>query len=97
MGISPLTTDELDLAKVAPSFAEHAPLWYYVLREASLRADGRRLGPVGGRIVAEVLIGLLEGDPFSYLRVEPGWRPTLPSDRPGEFTMPDLLRFAGAA
>jgi hypothetical protein len=97
MGIAELTADELDLGEVAPSFAEHAPLWYYVLRESRLRAAGRRLGPVGARIVAEVLIGLLKGDPLSYLRVEPGWRPTLPAETAGDFTMGDLIRLAGAA
>jgi hypothetical protein len=34
-----------------------------------------RLGPVGGRIVAETLIGLLWADGQSYLRQDPGWRP----------------------
>ena len=97
MGIEPLSARELDLESVAPSFAEHAPLWYYVLREAGVRCDGRRLGPVGGRIVAEVLIGLLAGDPLSYLNVAPGWRPELRGARRGDFSMPDLIRFAGAA
>jgi hypothetical protein len=98
MGITPLSDEELALGDVAPSFVGHAPLWYYVLREASIRADGRRLGPVGGRIVAEVLIGLVKGDPLSYLRVQPGWRPELGSQTtPGDFTMADVVRVAGAA
>lgn len=97
MGIEPLSARELDLDDVAPSFAEHAPLWYYVLRESRVRCDGRRLGPVGGRIVAEVLIGLLCGDPLSYLSVAPGWTPELRGARRGRFTMGDLIRFAGAA
>jgi hypothetical protein len=97
MGIPPLSARELDLDGVAPSFAADAPLWYYILRESSLRSDGRRLGPVGGRIVAEVLIGLLAGDPLSYLRVAPGWRPELRGARRGDFTISDLIRFAGAA
>jgi Animal haem peroxidase len=96
MNIPPLSAAELDLANVAPSFVGHAPLWYYILREAKIRCDGRRLGPVGGRIVAEVLIGLLNGDPLSYLRVEPGWKPTLATTN-GDFAMPDLIRAAGAA
>lgn len=96
MGVTPLTPEELAVADVAPSFVGHSPLWYYVLREAKVRCDGRRLGPVGGRIVAEVLIGLLWGDPLSYLRVDPGWQPTL-GQTPGQFAMPDLIRFAGAA
>ncbi len=58
-----------------------------------------RLGPVGGRIVAEVLIGLLEGDPSGFLERQPGWRPgsdavSLPAARRGAFTLADLLRVA---
>lgn len=34
-----------------------------------------RLGPVGGRIVGEVFVGLLFGDSHSYLRQYPGWKP----------------------
>jgi len=73
------------------------PLWYYVLREAERLGGGARLGPTGGRIVAEVLVGLLKGDPTSFLRVAPRWRPELPAGEPGRFTMADLLRFAGVA
>ena len=73
------------------------PLWFYLLREAEVLGKGRRLGPTGGRMVAEVLVGLLKGDPSSYLRQEPAWRPELPSAEPGRFTMVDLLRFAGVA
>ena len=70
------------------------PLWFYVLREAEVRADGLTLGPVGGRIVAEVLVGLIESDPGSFLVQEPRWRPTLTSAGAG-FRMVDFLRFAG--
>jgi hypothetical protein len=49
---------------------------------------------VGGRIVAEVLIGLLQSDPGSYLATQPRWQPTLPS-RDGTFRMTDFLTFAG--
>jgi hypothetical protein len=76
-------------------FDAETPLWFYILKEAELRADGRRLGPVGGRIVAEVFIGLLEGDHMSYLQQDPGWRPTLGHDQ--DFKVADLLRFAGVA
>ena len=58
---------------------------------------GLRLGPTGGRIVAEVLVGLLKGDPTSFLRLPPAWKPELPAAQPGRFTMADLLRFAGVA
>jgi hypothetical protein len=73
------------------------PLWYYILREAEVDNGGLRLGPVGATIVAEVLVGLLSADPSSYLRLEPGWKPELPSAVPGTFTIVDLLRFAGVA
>jgi hypothetical protein len=70
------------------------PLWYYVLREAELRGGGGlHLGPVGGRIVAEVLTGLLEGDPNSYLRSWPAWKPDLPTAHDDTFTMADLVEF----
>jgi hypothetical protein len=95
MGIPPLSEGELDLGDVAPAYVGTAPRWYYVLRESGVRAQGRRLGPVGARIVSEVLIGLAWGDPLSYLRVEPNWTPTL-GPTPGHFSMPDLIRFTGA-
>ena len=53
------------------------------------------LGPVGGRIVAEVLLGLMAHDPLSYLSVEPNWKPLdALLDEDGEFDMPQLIRFA---
>ena len=80
---------------------DRTPLWFYVLREAQIVGDGERLGPVGGRIVAEVMLGLLEGDPASYLAQDADWRPFLPTIDPArrheDFQMTDLLRFAGVA
>ena len=61
-------------------FGRSTPLWYYILAEAKLATDGLTLGPVGGRIVAETLIGLLRADPSSYLRVNPRFRPFLGTD-----------------
>lgn len=77
--------------------AGDTPLWFYLLREAERLEGGLHLGPTGARIVAEVLVGLLKGDPTSFLRVAPAWKPELPSAQPGRFTMADLLRFAGVA
>lgn len=92
MGLKPLP--ESDLAELKPlGLHNRTPLWYYILREADVMADARRLGPVGGRIVGEVMIGLLEGDPTSYLRQEPDWTPDFGDN--GVFTMADLLRRAG--
>ncbi len=64
-----------------------------MLREARVKAAGEHLGPIGGRIVAEVLVGLLEGDPQSYLRQSPSWTPHfLPAAHSGDFTMADLVK-----
>jgi hypothetical protein len=94
MKIEPLSRQ--DLSDLKPmGFDLDTPLWFYILKEAELRADGKRLGPVGGRIVAEVFIGLLEGDQMSYLQQDPGWTPTLRQDH--DFKMADLLRLAGVA
>lgn len=68
------------------------PLWFYVLREAEVMADGERLGAVGGRIVAEVIIGLVKGDGQSYLRQDPDWTPTYGTN--GSFDTADLLKAA---
>lgn len=76
-------------------FDEPAPLWFYILKEAELRRGGERLGAVGGRIVAEVLLGLLAGDPLSWINIEPTWQPTVEdADGDGQITLADLLRFA---
>jgi hypothetical protein len=91
-----------DLAMLKPfGLDDHTPLWFYVLREAAVQESGERLGAVGGRIVTEVFIGLLEGDRGSYLSQDPEWEPFLPTIDPAktgeDFAMIDLLRFAGAA
>jgi hypothetical protein len=85
IGVPPLTRDEVE-----PAWPGGTPLWFYVLKEAEHRGGGDRLGPVGGRIVAEVLIGLLRADPTSYLSMEPDWEPDLPAAGPG-FGLADLL------
>ena len=93
VGAPPLAAD--DLAELKPyGFQSSTPLWYYVLKEAQQVADGLHLGPVGGRIVAEVLIGLLETDSNSYLARKPKWKPTLASAGTS-FRMKDFLIFAG--
>jgi hypothetical protein len=59
---------------------QNTPLFYYLLKEAELHAEGLTLGLMGSHIVAEVILGALEADPGSYLSAEgPKW--TLPSWR----------------
>ena len=55
--------------------------------------DGEHLGPVGGRIVAEVIYGLIEGDNLSYLGQDPQWTPTYGTN--GTFTIVGLLTKSG--
>lgn len=69
MGVAPLGPDDLsELHGYGLGLERSTPLWYYVLKEAEVVADGLRLGPVGGRIVAECLVGVIQLDPRSYLR-----------------------------
>jgi hypothetical protein len=48
------------------------------------------LGPVGGRIVAEVLLGLMFGDTDSMLQLDPLWQPKAGPD----FALKDFVNFA---
>ena len=96
MGVTPLDID--------PTSVENE-LWVYILKEAdSLPAQnkGKMLGPVGGRIVAEVFAGLLKGDPLSYVNCDPNWTPAgethLSVSSPtngGDWEVADLLLASG--
>ncbi len=66
------------------AITQGAPLWLYLLAEAEVigrettpgqfdKSEG--LGPVGARIVAEVIIGLLELDEHSFLGSNRNWSP----------------------
>lgn len=92
MGISPLTPEEVGLGD---NWQQGTPLWFYLLKEAEVRAGGERLGPVGGRIVGEVFIAMLDHDPSSFRTLDREWTPTLPAARQGSFSLADLLQFAG--
>jgi hypothetical protein len=82
-----------------PGWGGEAPLWFYILKEAELPpSNTERLGPVGGRIMAETLVGLLQRDPNSYLYLNAAWKPAPPiAPTTGKFEFVDLLRYAGAA
>jgi hypothetical protein len=73
LGESPLTGDEIGAVKAG--WRGQTPLWYYILREADVRCSGNRLGPVGARIVGEVLVGLLDLDPASVRHAPDNWEP----------------------
>lgn len=103
MGVDRLSVADLsDIGQLGASLDTSTPLFFYLLREADVMADGLHLGPTGGRIVGEVFMALIEQDPESYLNATApngtAWRPTLPQ-RNGttgdDFTMADLLTIAG--
>ena len=89
MGVVPLSNADLGLCD--PRWSGRAPLWFYVLKEAELQYGGAHLGTVGGRIVAETILGILSTDKSSYLNAGPTWRPSA-----GDFRMGDLLLLGGA-
>jgi hypothetical protein len=81
MRMPTLTRSDLsDIGAVYAPFARSTPLWYYILAEAKAIAGGLHLGPIGGRIVTETLIGLLRADPTSYLNLHPRFQPFLGTD-----------------
>jgi hypothetical protein len=93
---TPLSNATLGLSS-DPGWGGEAPLWYYILKEAELTQGGEQLGAVGGRIMAEVLVGLLQRDPNSYLYLNAAWKPDPTIAPNGTFGFVDLLKFAGAA
>jgi hypothetical protein len=68
-----LTAEDVGLR--AAGWIGETPLWFYILREAAVTASGERLGPVGGRIVAEVVIALLDRDPTSVRSADTEFQP----------------------
>jgi Animal haem peroxidase len=104
-GIAPMTAAQLTSGLPANEVAllnsgggvllNKTPLWYYVLRESAVLEGGNQLGPVGGRIVAETFVRMLKRDASSFLNVSGGFAPILPSTTAGDFTVADLVTFAG--
>ena len=103
IGVDRLSAEDLkELRAYDIGLEENTPLFYYMLKEAALvpstdigkNTGGFHLGPVGGRIVGEVVIGLLQSDPASWVAKQPEWTPALQNPGPG-FRMVDFLTFAG--
>jgi hypothetical protein len=53
-----------------------------------------RLGPVGGRLVAEVFAALLLADPTSYLSANPTFTPRQEFTHEGVFGLAELINAA---
>jgi hypothetical protein len=108
----PQKGDELGpIVEVAgKAFKGNCPLWTYILAEAAanqilvdIPVTGPRkqistpqLGPVGGRIVAEVFLGILFGDRSSLLSQDPGWQPPKNPDYDGKepFRLKHIVSYA---
>jgi hypothetical protein len=87
-------------------FVGKCPLWTYVLAEAArtqttvpipvkggIKITTPQLGPVGGRIVAEVLLGMMFGDSDSFLSADPDWVPTI-RNKGESFASRDIVAYA---
>ena len=102
-------TENRSIVDYGDSFRGQAPLWFYVLAEAQqgwcARVSGlvgdsvarnavpNHLGPVGGRLVAETFVALMDLDPTSVLHAPADWRPGYGTG--GRFGMVELVRTAG--
>jgi len=106
IGKATADTQQKSLAEVVPGFGTDAPLWTYILSEAQVTswknagpvADKNlipiRLGPVGGRLVAEVFASLLRGDPTSYLNAKARFEPIADFAPGGTFGLAELINVA---
>jgi hypothetical protein len=87
-------------------FEGNCPLWTYILAEAAntranlkipvkpgMEISTPQLGPVGGRIVAEVFLGMLFGDNDSFLAAEPDWIPFI-RNKGDKFALRDIVSYA---
>jgi hypothetical protein len=95
--------DAKKILDVSNVFAGNCPLWTYILVEAAMNQEPvkipvkenitittPRLGPVGGRIAAEVFLGLMFGDNNSLLNLDPDWTPKSGAN----FALKDFVKYA---
>lgn len=94
------TEKEIELIQNNLALHCDTPLWLYLLAEAqyigrqdqkSKYSPNEGLGPVGARIVAEVLIGILQLDSNSFLGSNPNWSPNIGEGE--DFQFKDLIAF----
>ena len=88
-------TENVSIVSLHPGFRNKSPLWFYILSEAQQAFVNNdtaiRLGPVGGRIVAEVFAGLMLGDSHSFLSQDPNWKPLPTFMKNGKFGIAELI------
>jgi len=79
----------------AEELMSNSPLWFYTLMEAELCENGDRLGPVAGRIIAEVFIGIIEDNPDSILPLRNDRKLFNIEGFNLKYTMVELLEYVG--
>jgi hypothetical protein len=92
-----------NILSVSHVFKGNCPLWTYILAEAMHNVESvkipvtedksittPKLGPVGGRIVAEVMLGLMFHDPRSVVNFAVNWTP---AKGPG-YKLRDFVEYA---
>jgi hypothetical protein len=102
-GVDTPPTPLPNIRSISGVFAGNCPLWTYILAEAmhfrkpvkvpvigNVTVNTSQLGLVGGRIVAEVFLGLMFGDPHSLLKLDPHWHPP----QGANYTLKDLVKYA---
>ncbi len=105
MEVPVLSETELKIGNSGPlnqvledhNFLKQTPLWYYILKEAEVKANGNSLGELGSRIICETIIGQLLHDPTSYLK-QRSWNPgkgVKLSNGDPIVTIRDFIQFAG--
>ena len=91
------------ITTVSPAFKHNCPLWTYILAETRTHKESvklpvtenvtlstPKLGPVGGRIVAEVFLGIMFGDSNSFLSQDSDWHPAAGAN----YMLKDFVRYA---
>lgn len=102
-GVDDPPKDRPNILSVSKAFRHNCPLWTYVLAEAmhhveavkapvagDVTVNTPKLGPVGGRIVAEVILGLMFHDPRSVINIAVHWTPEI---GPG-YRLKDFVAYA---
>jgi hypothetical protein len=89
------------IEEISPVFADTAPLWAYILSEAQVTSGNGNpgppsevpifLGPVGGRIIAEVFAAMLLTDRTSFINASPEFTPRKELLRDDRFGIAELI------
>ena len=93
-----LTDDEIALPNIPVEVISNTPLWYYILREAEVQESGKHLGEVGGTIVGETIVGLLQVDPQSFIHPtneNEDWDVDLSVNKDKNVKMLDVIDYIG--